>query len=499
MKRITLITTLILTAFIFSCQKELHFEEVPSSEGTLKEDSAGLYCLPSAVYGVYKQDSLLGNSNYVEVDVNVTRVGDYSISSIPNDGMSFSAVGNFTSIGINRVKLFGAGIPRASGPHQIQVVYNNTSCIIDLDVQPSNPVIYAVFTLGGASGNCSGFVLSGNYNSGIAMDNSNSAYVNITTTVAGIYSVTTDTLNGVYFNASGSLSTTSNNIVLAANGTPVNTGTYIYTVHNSTGNCSFSVTYIGPSTYTISSSAGTCSGVTAQGTYTSGIPTDASNFINTSVNVANPGYYIISTDTINGIYFSASGNFSSTGNQSVTLFANGTPINASPYPFEYHLFNSNASSFCSFTLNVLGDYIVCEIDGQRVFFNMGTSLADPTASATLLGISGFPILSIKGLGVFGSSIPSFNIKLNNASNTIGSGTYTTLSVPSNGFITCDYIDATNNNYFILQNPPPATPAFTLNITNSLVRYQGTFSGILQNSTGSSTITITNGVFDIPFR
>jgi hypothetical protein len=368
-----------------------------------------------------------------------------------------------------------------------------------LDIQPSNPVIYAVFSLGGAPGNCSGFNLSGNYNSGFAMDNSNTASVNITTTIPGIYSITTDTLNGVYFNASGTLAPASNNLVLVANGTPINTGSFNYTLYNSTGNCSFSVTYIGPSTYTISNTSGTCTGVTAQGTYTSGIPTDATNFINTSVNVSNLGYYIISTDTINGIYFSASGNFTTTGPQSVTLFANGTPVNASPYPFEYHLYNSNASSFCSFTVNVSGDYIVCEIDGQRVFFNMGTSSSDPTASATLLGISGFPILSIKGLSIFGSSIPSFNIKLNNASNTIGIGTYTTLSVPSNGFITCDYIDATNNNYFILQNPPPATPAFTLNITNSQVRYQGTFSGILQNSSGSSTITITNGNFDIPFR
>ena len=67
MKHIALIITLILTAFIFSCQKELYFDEVPSSDGTLKEDSAGLYCLPSAVYGVYKQDSLLENSNYTFV------------------------------------------------------------------------------------------------------------------------------------------------------------------------------------------------------------------------------------------------------------------------------------------------------------------------------------------------------------------------------------------------------------------------------------------------
>jgi hypothetical protein len=499
MKQIALITTLILTVFIFSCQKELYFDDVPSSEGTLKEDSAGLYCLPSAVYGVYKQDSILGNSNYIEVDVNVTRVGDYTIISIPNDGMTFSAQGNFTSTGINRVKLLGAGLPRTSGAHQIQVTYNSTSCIIDLDVQSSNPIINAVFSLGGAPNNCSGFVLSGNYNSGIAMDNSNTASVNITTTTPGIYSITSDTVNGVYFNASGTLTSVSNNIVLVANGTPINTGTYNYTLTNDIEDCSFSVTYIGPSTYTISSTSGICTSVTAQGTYTSGIPTDASNFINTSVNVNNPGYYIISTDTINGIYFSASGNFTTTGPQSITLFANGTPINASPYPFEYHLYNSNASSFCSFTVNVSGDYIVCEIDGQRVFFNMGTNLADPTASATLIGLTGFPILSIKGLSVFGSSTPSFNIKLNNASNTIGVGTYTTVSVPSNGFITCDYIDATNNNYFIFQNPPPATPAFTLNITNSQVRYQGTFSGILQNSSGSSMITITNGVFDIPFR
>ena len=104
---INLLLVLFLTGIIFSCQKELHFEDVLSSDGTLKEDSAGLYCLPAAVYGIYKKDSLLNNTNYIEVDVNVTRVGDFSISSTPNDGMTFSANGNFNTTGINRVKLIG--------------------------------------------------------------------------------------------------------------------------------------------------------------------------------------------------------------------------------------------------------------------------------------------------------------------------------------------------------------------------------------------------------
>ena len=104
-----------------------------------------------------------------------------------------------------------------------------------------------------------------------------------------------------------------------------------------------------------------------------------------------------------------------------------------------------------------------------------------------------------GYSTLGNPFPSLNIKLNNASNTIGVGTYTTLSVPSNGFLTCDYLDAINNNFVIAPNPNLTTPAFTLNITNSLVRYQGTFSGILQNASGTGTVTITNGVFDIPFR
>ncbi len=502
MKKVINVTLSFLLILIFiSCQKELHFDELPSSEGTLKTDSAGINCLPMTIQGRYKVDSTLGNGNYIEVTVNVTQTGDYAIQSPNSDGFYFEGTGTFSTTGIKTVRIYGFGIPSTAGLHQIHISYNSSTCIVDLNVEPVTPVQNAIFTLGGATNTCSGFSLSGSYNVGLPLNSSNTLTVNINVTAPGPYSIHSDTSNGVSFSASGTLSLSSTQIVLVGSGIPIGTGTNNYSLHATTGDCTFSVTCFGPAAYTIGATAGTCTGAIPQGTYVASIPTDISDSVVVAVNATFIGYYTIATDTVNGVVFSYSGNFTTTGPHNVTLHASGTPILASPYPFEYHVSSFAGASSCSFTVNVAGDYIVCEINGQptRLYFNMGTGVTDPTASAGFSGIAGFPMLSIDGYASLSSNLPTFHIQLNNGGPINDNTTYTTVSVPSNGFISCDYLDAANTSYSIAPNPTPTTPSFTLNITTIQGRCRGTFSGTLQNGSGSSVLTITNGMFDVRFR
>lgn len=73
--------------------------------------------------------------------------------------------------------------------------------------------------------------------------------------------------------------------------------------------------------------AGDCLPKTVVGSYEEAQVLDPdANYIEIEVDVVTPGSYIISTDTVNGIYFRATGLFTSPGLQTVKLKGNGTPF-----------------------------------------------------------------------------------------------------------------------------------------------------------------------------
>ena len=62
---------------------------------------------------------------------------------------------------------------------------------------------------------------------------------------------------------------------------------------------------------------GNCLGAVVSGTYFKDTAIKASNYVDVSVQVDTAGTYIISSDTVNGYYFKATGSFTATG---VNLF-----------------------------------------------------------------------------------------------------------------------------------------------------------------------------------
>src|SRR4029079_15701471 len=120
---------LLVTIFIMSCQKEHSYEKgiTNPSSGSLQSGTTG-DCLGSVVGGFYKVDTTLADSNYMDVKVDVTKAGDFTISSDTINGFYFSAAGSFTATGENPVRLKAAGTPQAVGTFIFTVTYDSSQC-----------------------------------------------------------------------------------------------------------------------------------------------------------------------------------------------------------------------------------------------------------------------------------------------------------------------------------------------------------------------------------
>jgi hypothetical protein len=85
--------------------------------------------------------------------------------------------------------------------------------------------------------------------------------------------------------------------------------------------------------FSLASTLGNCTDVFVNGTYMVGTPLTPGNTIGITVMVDSIGYYSISTNTNNGVSFSASGSFTSTGEQTINLSGSGTPVSAGSIEF----------------------------------------------------------------------------------------------------------------------------------------------------------------------
>lgn len=195
-------------------------------------------CTAPVVNGTYASGISLGAANYVDLAVNVTTPGAYTINTNSANGIGFSGSGAFTAAGPQVVRLIGNGTPAAAGTN----VYKPTGgCSFNITVTPPAPP--ATFTYDGGTGACITPVISGTFAAGTALTSSSTIILGVNVTVAGSYSITTTSSNnnGVTFSASGVFTGTGpKTITLTSTNTPTAAGTFTYTP---SGGCSFDVTY----------------------------------------------------------------------------------------------------------------------------------------------------------------------------------------------------------------------------------------------------------------
>ena len=166
-------------------------------------------------------------------------------------------------------------------------------------------------------GECLPKTVEGIYEAGTVLNaTTNFIDVQVNVTTVGTYRVYSDTVNGIFFQANGTFSTTGiNDVRLTGNGTPLNAGIQNFVISYDTTECVVPVTILPqggatPAEFTLSGAPNTCLDFNLSGVYIKDAALTAANTVAIKVNVTKIGTYNISTGTVsNGMTFSGSGAF----------------------------------------------------------------------------------------------------------------------------------------------------------------------------------------------
>ena len=314
-----------------ACQRELYFDGV--STGFLKKDGVG-NCLPVAATGLFIIDSVLSNSNYVDVQAEIVLPGTYEIKSDTVNGFSFRSVGKVIK-GANNIRLFASGIPKTAGDYSFKITYGNSNCNFKVNVS-NTP--FAEFTLVGNPYSCAGVFVNGSYTKDSGLNPLNQITLLANVTHPGKYVVSATTTNGFLFTGGGTFSGAGvQNITLTGTGTPINAATTKVVVSNVVSTCNLNITVFATvdnkAIFSFDGTPGVCVDPIITGDYYAGIVTTINNTAIMKVNVTKVGLYSINTNLSNGLTFNSAGIFSFLGPQTVTLYAAGIPIKSESSAF----------------------------------------------------------------------------------------------------------------------------------------------------------------------
>jgi hypothetical protein len=440
------------------------------------------------------------SNNSITIFANVTVAGTYNLTSNTINGISFTGNGNLT-VGSNQaIILTASGTPTNAGifSYNFTNATPQSSCGFDLTVLPS------VSTVANFSFNCSSATYSGTYQVGTAMNANNTITMPITVTAGGTYAIT-GTANGVTFSKSGILPSTPSQqtITIFASGTPTATATpnttFILSSNGTT--CNVTIPFAAASGGTGDATFGyVCANSRILGTFQGGIPLTANDVIKIPVYVGTSGNYNITSNTINGITFSASGYIvSSFSEQFITLTATGqTPSNSIDQ--EYNFSITGTGSFqCSvripFTTSTAPlNFYKVKIDADNYFTNFNTNLQ--VLSVVVPGIN---VTSISG--DFSTHYqPKVSISFNTA-NPILPGIYnqSNSSIP----FSFNFKDFNGANYVASSGSSIGSNFIVeiTSVTSSPNRIKGKFSGNTTKTSqdiGPPTRSFSFGEFSIPY-
>jgi plastocyanin domain-containing protein len=324
MKFLRLLILALTAGVIFSsCQKELS-AETGSAIGTLAKDAAG-DCSPIGVSGAYKKDTTLNATHFVDVQLDVTNIGIYIVSTDTVNGYYFRATGVTPLPGANSIRLVGFGKPLAVGTDVFTVKFGGTTCEFNVNVTlGTGGGTTAVFTFPNGAA-CTGASQTPNFFVGIPTNAAiNTMTIPVIVTQAGSYNFSTTSAGGLIFTGSGTLAIGNQSIILGANGTPsAPAGTINYTFNTTTpaSSCGFDLTVQAAPTPAVYSF--TCGSTTFAGTYQVGTAMTAGNTMTVPITVTTAGGYALTT-TVNGVTFANVG-ILTLATTSITLIATGTP------------------------------------------------------------------------------------------------------------------------------------------------------------------------------
>lgn len=202
----------------------------------------------------------------------------------------------------------------------------------------TNSTNTASFTLNGAPNECTVALPAGNFIAG-SSNNNNTITISINVTNTGDYSISTDTLDNIYFAATGHFARTGlQNVTLKGYGVPDKALNLDFSPSTVFSHCTFHLSILPAgslATYVIESNFGNPNPCTYQinGSYKKGNLLSSSNTVRISVTAISLGSFAIATEKVNGIQFYYSGTFTTTGSQYVFLEGSGTPLASGTFSF----------------------------------------------------------------------------------------------------------------------------------------------------------------------
>jgi len=255
----------------------------------------------------------------------------------------------------------------------------------------------------------------------------------------------------------------------------------------------------GTAVYDYSGAPGNCITPVIAGTYTAGTPITSDNYVVLQVSVTTPGSYLVSTANINGITFSGSGVFVSTGVQTITLTGTGTPIVAGAFSY------IPGADGCSFVIVAVtapplpDNFVKCKIDGVFTNFDFEAKASESTTPASP------PIPVIMSVDISGnisnSSFENFFISLNKFDAAITTGdVFDPNSIINGKLYLVSYTDPSGvswDGYSGIAETP-----FKITVTSkTATRITGTFNGTLSDTglPGGNLKLITEGSFNVPIQ
>ena len=189
-------------------------------------------------------------ANRDTIYVNVTQAGTYSINTGTTaiNGLIFSAQGTLAGGNNIPIILIASGTPTAQGSNTFPLITSSpnlvSNCGFTINTQATlGPATYTI--------NCATpATQTGTFQAGTPLTTSSKITLSVTPLTTGVYSITTNTVNGVSYIGGGNFSTiATQNVDLYAspiNNTPVAGGTFLYTTNGDTVSCTnVSVTYTG--------------------------------------------------------------------------------------------------------------------------------------------------------------------------------------------------------------------------------------------------------------
>lgn len=211
---------------------------------TLVSGGAPVNCASAVVTGTYTQNvALVAASNYVDITVNVSTIGSYTITAA-GGGMIFSKSGTFTATGNQTVRLDGSNTPTGSGavvvPFTTPAAFS--SCSFTVTVAAAGGPCQGTLDVSGSA--CAPITVNGSYYIGTALTAANNVVVQIDVTQAGTYSITASSAGaGFGFSASGSVAVGTNQPITLnfTGGPPTTVGAHTFTVTFGTSTCTFVV------------------------------------------------------------------------------------------------------------------------------------------------------------------------------------------------------------------------------------------------------------------